>query len=135
MYNNIGGKIKGLAITFAIIEAVLSFIGGFVAMVIDEELVAVGFVVIVVGFLTAWISSWLLYGFGEIVENTGIIARNSRANVQGEQTNYDIVNTPPQMQDTPNPQRQERLYQLYTKGEITAYEYHKALENEEKMTR
>lgn len=81
MYNNIGRKIKGLSIAFYIIGAAVPAIIGCIMIASDSDLVTAGFIVIVVGCIAAWISSWLLYGFGELIENTGHIAANSR-NIQ-----------------------------------------------------
>jgi len=82
MYNNIGKKIKTLAIVFAIIEAAGSIIGGLVLLVealdYDEDMIPVALLLLIVGPLFAWISSWMFYGFGELIEKVTIIARNTR---------------------------------------------------------
>ena len=78
MYENIGGKIKGLAQTLCIIEAAVAMIYGLVLMGQDDDLAVLGFLVMVLGSLFAWISSWLLYGFGELIEKTSEIASNTR---------------------------------------------------------
>lgn len=77
MYDNIGGKIKGLAIAGFIIETILTVLLGIVLMVFDKDIILLGLLVIVVGPMVSWISSWLLYGFGELIENSSIIADNS----------------------------------------------------------
>ena len=64
MYNNIGGKIKDLAIGTFIVEAIAFVIAGF-ALMIDTE--GLSLLLIIVGPIIAWVSSWLLYGFGEII--------------------------------------------------------------------
>ncbi len=68
MYSNIGGKIKGLAKTLCIIEAILSAVGGVLLVALDDELIMYGMALAIVGPLIAWISSWALYGFGELIE-------------------------------------------------------------------
>ncbi len=68
MYSNIGGKIKGLAKTICIIEAILSAVGGVLLVALDDELIMYGMALAIVGPLIAWISSWTLYGFGELIE-------------------------------------------------------------------
>ena len=79
MFDNIGGKIKGLAKTIFIIETIIFIIAGLV-MLSDggDEAMITGIVTIIVGPLTAWVSSWLLYGFGELIEKTCEIAENTR---------------------------------------------------------
>ena len=78
MFENIGGKIKGLAQIFFFLEAVVAIILGFFVCSINEGLVFLGVVVMFVGPLVAWVSAWLLYGFGELIENTAEIAKNTR---------------------------------------------------------
>lgn len=68
MYNNIGDKIKGGAIVIAIIEAAIAFVSGI--MIVAELSAAIGIIVMIVGIFIAYISSWLLYGFGELIQKT-----------------------------------------------------------------
>ena len=80
-YNNIGGKIQGLAKFFFILGAIFSVIGGISTIAaFDGE--ALGFltaiVVIIVGAIGSWIGSWMLYGFGELIVKTTEIAENTR---------------------------------------------------------
>lgn len=74
MYNNIGGKIKGLAKIIFIIEAIAAIITAIFLIATNEYLVGVGLIVLFAGPLVAWISSWLLFGFGQLIENSDIIA-------------------------------------------------------------
>ena len=71
-YDNIGGKIKGWAVWIFIVEAITAIIVGIALIVNDNALV--GFLTIIFGPIAAWVSSWLLYGFGQLVENSDIIA-------------------------------------------------------------
>ncbi|HBJ18929.1 MAG TPA: hypothetical protein DDY70_04210 [Clostridiales bacterium] len=66
MYENIGGKIKGLAKAGFIISAIASVIAGIVLWVVTEE----GWCALILfgGPVLAWVSSWLLYGYGEIID-------------------------------------------------------------------
>ena len=72
MYDNIGGKIKSWAVWIFIVEAIAAIIGGIALIANDNGLV--GFLTIVFGPIAAWVSSWLLYGFGQLIENSDIIA-------------------------------------------------------------
>ena len=72
MYDNIGGKIKGLAKATFIVGAIAAVITGIALMASDEDMIPVGLLVMVVGPIVAWVSSWLLYGFGELIENSAI---------------------------------------------------------------
>ena len=80
MYDNIGGKIKGLAKAIFFIEAIATVITGFIILANSYyfEGILTGVLVIIVGPIFAWISSWLLYGFGELIEKACDIADNTR---------------------------------------------------------
>ena len=82
MYDDIGKKIKGLAKGIFIAEAVASFIGGVALIAIDDDLVLYGLLAMFIGPLVAWVSSWLLYGFGELVDKTCDIELNTRGGVK-----------------------------------------------------
>ncbi len=83
MFSNIGGKIKGLA-TFLTIFGFVVF-GGIALITLltsfgmgNEESIVVGliasFFIAVIGCLASWLGSFLLYGFGELIENSKKIA-------------------------------------------------------------
>ncbi|MEG1262861.1 MAG: hypothetical protein RSD95_12670 [Clostridia bacterium] len=82
MYQNIGKKIKGIAkfyawmgVFFSVVYAAIIMIGGVpdVQIGMTGRIIA-GIVVLAMGSLIAWISSWLVYGFGELIENVKKIA-------------------------------------------------------------
>lgn len=117
MYDNIGGKIKGLAKWTFAVEAIAAVICGFMLIVEDFDMILLGLLVIAVGPLVAWAFSWLLYGFGELIDNTDIIARNTRGT--------EIKNPV-----TPAPGVSERISKiedLRSKGLITEEEYQRAI--------
>ena len=83
MYSNIGGKFKVLAQVIAWIGIFFSFIAGINIIVsgnamgriaysdeISGVASVVGFLVIVIGSLFSWLGSFVLYGFGQLVENS-----------------------------------------------------------------
>ena len=69
MYDNIGGKIKGLAKVSFIVAAIAEVITGIALMAADEDLILYGLLVLIAGPIIAWVSSWFLYGFGQLIEN------------------------------------------------------------------
>lgn len=71
MFENIGGKIKTLAVVTTIIGMVVSII---VAIALEEMGILVG----ILGCLFSWIGSFVLYGFGEIIVSLQIIAANTK---------------------------------------------------------
>lgn len=70
MFSNIGGKIKATAKVSCWILIVLFSIMGIIQMATNAVLA--GFITIVAGALSAWVGSFVLYGFGELVENSCI---------------------------------------------------------------
>ena len=76
MFNNIGGKIKGFAKLICALGIIASIIGG-VAIIGSGWLAIFGILTAIVGSLSAWIGTWVLYGFGELIDQTTIIARNT----------------------------------------------------------
>ena len=89
MFNNIGGKIKALAKILCWIGIVLSVISGIAAIAAGSSPVrvngsytyvsgpAVGITIIIFGCLASWIGSFFAYGFGQLIENTDEIRKNT----------------------------------------------------------
>ena len=67
MFDNIGSKLKMLASIFAWGGIISSAIAGLILLFMTP-LTAI--LVFVIGALTSWISSWALYAFGQLVENS-----------------------------------------------------------------
>ena len=84
MYNNIGGKIKGLAQTMFIFEAIGAIITGVVLMATGEDLTLYGFLTLVCGPIVAYVGSLILYAFGELVEDIHAM-RNKYYPIEEEQ--------------------------------------------------
>ena len=68
MFDNIGGKLKTIALTAAIINMIVFAIGGIVLIFIESFWM--GLLFIVLGVLVSWLESTTLYGFGELIEAT-----------------------------------------------------------------
>ena len=83
MFTNIAGKLKGLAVVQTIFFVVFGIIiwtlpyqkGGFVQESDAGLFIIIGIIIILAG----WIGQWLLYAFGQLVENTDQINRNLAA--------------------------------------------------------
>jgi energy-coupling factor transporter transmembrane protein EcfT len=97
MYKNIGSKIKLLAKILACIGIVLSISGG-ILMIINAETyygdydkvrLWSGIAIIVLGSLFSWLSSWFMYGFGELIETNVEIVKNT---AKCSSNNKDISN-------------------------------------------
>ena len=74
MFTNIGGKIKGLAKAVCYIGIIVSVICGFGMICSNNSDTVVGVVVLLGGSLVSWLGSLVSYGFGELIENTTVIA-------------------------------------------------------------
>ena len=73
MFNNIGKKIKTLAELICWIGILISLILGLIFVI---ENIFVGFIIFIIGVLSSWVGSFLLYGFGELVDNSTKIVKN-----------------------------------------------------------
>ena len=74
LYTDIGGKIKNWAKWIFIVEAIGAIITGLVFLFdygIEDGWWAL--FIIIFGPIVAWVSSWILYAFGQLVEDTHAI--------------------------------------------------------------
>lgn len=74
LFSNAGGKIKVLAKVFFVLGIIASVIYGIVVMTLGGIHVLYGFLIAIIGSISSWISSILMFGFGTIVENTDKIS-------------------------------------------------------------
>lgn len=116
MYDNIGGKIKGLAKATFIVEAIAAVITGIAFMAMDDDLAPVGLLVMILGPIVAWVSSWLLYGFGELIDKTCDIARNTYGGERKSEAQAKV-----------DSERIDKIEKLRSQGLITEEEYQKAI--------
>ena len=88
MFDNIGGKIKFLAIIICILGIIASIAYGCSIIILrGTSSLLLGLVIIIGGSILSWISVFMTYGFGQLIENSDIIAeQSSRANAKYEQT-------------------------------------------------
>lgn len=91
LYQDIGVKIKYFAFYSFLAEAIGTIITGFI-LVLDEYWW--GFLLLFLGPIVAWSASWLLYGFGEIVDKVCHIEYNTQrifnnADIDKDRTNSD----------------------------------------------
>lgn len=76
MFDNIGGKIKSVAVCTCVVGMIASVIWG---IVLFFSSFLSGLLVIVVGCACSWVGTCTLYGFGELIEET---RRNREINQQ-----------------------------------------------------
>ncbi len=78
MFDNVGAKIKTLASIVAWLGIIGSVIIGTLIMISAEELAAMGLIIAVIGSVSSWLGSILVYAFGELVDNSAILVDNSK---------------------------------------------------------
>ena len=120
MYDNIGRKIKIFAKASFAVEAIGAFITGIVLMAIDEDLIAWGIILMLLGPVVAWVSSWILYGYGEIIEKTCEIERNTRGGERKSEAQAKV-----------DAERISKIERLRSQGLITEEEYQQAMTKEQ----
>ena len=112
MYDEIGKKIKKLAIATFVAEAIASIILGILFIIEHFELLWI-LVAFIAGPIVAWVSSWLLYGLGEIIDRLCAIDRNTRGEVKSN------------AQTKEDDKKISQIERLRTKGLISEEEYKK----------
>lgn len=80
MFENIGAKIKTLAVGIMIVGVIVYVLVGMTVLVLgaDQEeggMILIGFLIMALGTLIAWISSWFLYGYGELIDKVSKIEK------------------------------------------------------------
>lgn len=82
LYENIGIKIKNLARWIFIIDAIGAVIAGIImicsAVDIDDIFFIAGMFTMICGPFVAWVSSWIIYAFGDLVHKTSENERHLR---------------------------------------------------------
>ncbi len=74
MYTNIGGKIKTLAKIVCYLGIIGSVIYGIWFYNTYYSVRNMGILIVIGGPLLSWVSSFFMYGFGELIEKTTVIA-------------------------------------------------------------
>lgn len=69
LYTDIGNKIKEWAKWIFVFESVISVVSGFVWLA-NDGYILVGLLLLFCGPVVAWVSTWTLYAFGELVDKT-----------------------------------------------------------------
>ena len=121
MFDNIGKKIKSLARVLCWVGVIVYVIAAIIMIVIgieeyEDTLSALGVILLFVGPLMSWISSFFMYGFGELIDKVCDIERNTHG---GERKSV--------AQAKVETERIEKLERLRTQDLITEEEYQQAL--------
>ena len=97
MFSNIGKKIKGLAVGLFVLMSIASIIVAFVLL----DALGAGFFLLVLfgGPLVSWILSWMMYGYGELIDKVSDI----KFKIVGEDEEYE---------ETEEEKRQRRIQEI-----------------------
>lgn len=116
MYEDIGKKIKLMAKVGTIVQAVVCVIVGIILIAVTPYLIGLGFLIILLGPVLAWLNSFMRYGFGELVDKIYDIERKvSVVSGRGGQSQID-------------PECLRALQRLRALGTITEEEYQDAIQ-------
>ena len=133
MYENIGKKIKCAAKVAAAIIAIASIVVGICLMVDwSDDVSWYGLGLLIVGPLNAWLSSWMLYGFGEIIDHLATIAANTGKLRSIAGSNASAAPAPKTASAAPAPktaneEKKSELLGLLVQGLITNDEFNEAM--------
>ena len=129
MYSNIGNKIKILAVVMCILGMIGSFIMSiqfFRFAEYEGTYALAGILVIVIGCLLSWASSFLLYGIGQLIQNSdmlvSMVGKLSGTPVPGSyqipyQAPYQAPQVPYQAPQVPYQAPQQAAYQAPVSNE------------------
>lgn len=113
MFDKIGNKIKGLAITLFVIMALAFVIIGIA--IIGDKLI-VGLLCLLGGPILSWITSWILYGFGELISKVTNIENEICGNKRNSNRVSPVIDS-----------RTKDIMELHAKGLLTDEEYERAM--------
>lgn len=127
MFDNIGKKIKTLANVLCWVGIVASVITAIIMFIMVEEgpyrteglYMGLGFAFLIGGPLSSWVSSFFMYGFGELIDKACDIERNTRS---GERKSV--------AQTKIETERIDKIEKLRSQGLITEEEYQQAISKE-----
>lgn len=109
MYNNIGKKIKTLSKILCWVGIIVSIIIAIVLFIIasdmiygGETLIGIGLAFLFLGTLSSWINSFLIYGFGELVDNSSVIRKRLVNEPEGDKPNTEKGTFSNKTSSTPN---------------------------------
>ena len=83
MFDNIGSKIKSLAMILFILGVIASFVFEIYFFLLEEGILGVCYWFL--GLIASYLSALLLYGFGEIITKLTEIEKNTGANYKSQE--------------------------------------------------
>ena len=96
MFDNVGGKLKTVAKVEMIIGIVVSVILGFTFF--SGGRVFAGLLIVIVGVLSSWLGSLVIYGIGQAVENSEMILYSIRTQANSEINKSKMSSSPDRLE-------------------------------------
>ena len=93
MFNNIGEKIKALAKVSCWVGILSYVLIGIVLIAISEDLAPLAIILIFAGSFLSWIGSFLLFGFGQLIENSDILVRQNQKYCEEKDKSHNKVDS------------------------------------------
>lgn len=99
VFDDIGMKIQRLSIIFFVLYVLASIIGAIAIFIymLDEEDFLIGLVcgvpILFLGPMLSWLLTAPLYGFGKLIENTGILVQDNKVNRNNVKSIQKILET------------------------------------------
>lgn len=81
MFTDIGKKIKALAKIIFYIDVLGALAAAKAVIASDSNNTVLGLLIIPVGVILAWLATFLLYGYGELIDKTSEIAKNTSGSI------------------------------------------------------
>lgn len=88
MFDNIGQKIKSVAVTVLCVGIIASFIVGLITLFSGEDWAFYGIFIIVIGVILSWVCSLMTYGYGQLIENSDKLVSQNKPVIK-TQKSYD----------------------------------------------
>ena len=94
MFNNISGKLKVWAIITVIIGNISAIISGVSLISQGEGFGIIGIVIMFAGILSSWLTAWILFGLGDLIDTTDAIyskVNKNTYNIEHISKNVEII--------------------------------------------
>ena len=123
MFTNIGKKIKTLSALICWLGIIGNVIVAMIMIALGRDnsdiLIAVGCIWLIVGPVLSWISSFFVYGYGELIDKTSAIEKSVCGGIGGSEK--------PVMREDAEDDRIAQLEKLRARDLITEEEYQQAI--------
>lgn len=129
-FDNVGTKIKNFTKWYCWVSIIVIWVASAICLFVgfaDDTTLFLSLIAAVAAIIMPfiiWISSWVMYAFGELVEKTVAIECNAHGDVPVFEKHEDVN---PENQNTNRNERRENLERLRAQGLITEEEFQHAL--------